>query len=262
MGEWGTGPFQNDTGADVKIVVVGLLGQGLAGQELEDTIYSICADEFAEETEAATLAMAITLHKYGHLSHEVATKAISQIERELASAPVRSRLRHLEKAKETLSSPQGKPRRPKPHVPFIAPFSPGDFFAVSTPSGRKAVVYVTGRTTESRLGDASNTVRILGEWNPSFSPSTEPDVPHLQGNEFEDPQRYFYLLLTHLPPGIEPLGRYLPVPDHRPESLKEVMADLAAKGLLKLPGPDDGRPTGGVVADWERFVVAVDKVLG
>lgn len=262
MGEWGTGPFQNDTGGDVKAVVVKLLGDGLAGQELESTIYSICADEFEEEPEAATLAMALTLHKFGHLSKELATKAINQIEGELASTPVRSRENHLLKAKETLGSPQKKPRYPKRQVPYVAPFLPGDFLAVATPSGRKAVVYVTGRTTESRIGDRSNTVRILGEWHSSFSPNDEPDVPHLQGNEFETPQRYFYLLLTHLPAGIEPLGQFLPVPDHKPQALKELLADWYARGLAKPPGPDDGRPTGGVVADWDQFIIAIEKVLG
>ncbi len=262
MGEWGTGPFQNDTGADVKAVVEGLLGDGLTGQELESTIYAICVDEFAEELEAATLAMALTLHKFGHLSNEIAIRAIDQIERELASGTVRSRRNHLLKAKETLETPQRKPRRPKRQMPYIAPFSPGDFFAVSTPSGRKAVIYVTGRSSQSRLGDASNTVRILGEWDPSFSPENEPDVPHLHGNEFENPQRYFLLLLTTPPLGIDHLGQYLPVPDPRPQGLKDLFADWYSRGLAKPPGPDDGRPTGGVVADWERFILAVEKVLG
>ena len=262
MGEWGTGPFQNDTGADVKTVVEKLLGDGLGGEELESTIYSICRDEFEEEPEAATLAMALTLHKFGHLSNEIATKAIHLIEQELASGPVRSRENHLRKAKETLGTPQKKPRRPKRQVPYIAPFSPGDFFAVSTPGGRKAVIYVTGRSSQSKLGDASNTVRILGEWDSSFSPENEPDVPHLGGNEFENPQRYFLLLLTTPPQGIEPLGRYLPVPDPRPQGLKDLFAEWYARGLAVPPGPDDGRPTGGVVVDWERFITAVEEVLG
>ncbi len=262
MGEWGTGPFQNDTGADVKSVVERLLGQGLTGMELEKAIHEYCADEFSEEVEAATLSMALTLHKFGHLSDRVAAKALKLIEHELASAPVRSRVKHLEKAKEILVSTQGKPRHPKPQVPYIAPFQPGDFLAVETPSGRKGVVYVTGRSFRSKFGDASNSVRILGEWSPSFSPEVEPDVPHLQGNEFENPQRYFLLLLTKLPTGFEHLGEYLPVPDHRPDSLKSLMAEWAEKGLAQLPGPDDGRPTGGVVADWPQFVEAVEKVLG
>lgn len=262
MGVWGTGPFQNDTSGDVRAVVVKLLGDGLFGKELESTIYSICSDEFAAEPETATLAMALTLHKFGHLSNELATEAINQIERELASDPVRSRENHLIKAKETLSLPQKKPRRPKRQVLYIAPFLPGDFFAVTTASGRKAVIYVTGRTIESRIGDVSNTVRIIGEWNSSFSPNEEPDVPHLQGNEFETPQRYFYLLLTHRPAGIEPLGQFLPVPDQTPQGLKDLLAEWSVKGLAQLPGPDDGRPTGGVVTDWEQFIVAVDKVLG
>lgn len=262
VGEWGTGPFQNDTAADVKAVIMKLLGDGLTGQELESAIINICTDEFEEETEAATLAMALTLHKFGHLSNEIAVKAINMIERELASTPVQSRENHLLKARSTLVTPQKKPRRPKRQVPYIAPFSPGDLFAVTTPSGRKAVIYVTGRSATSRIGDVSNTVRILGEYDSSFSAHSEPDVPHLGGNEFENPQRYFYLLLTSPPSGVEPLGQFLPVPDHRPESLKELMDELAAKGLVRLPGPDDGRPTGGVVADWQRFLLAVEEVVG
>lgn len=267
MGEWGNGIFQNDLASDVKSFTLKLLGDGLDGEaavaEVFRTFEQIGAVE--EETRPAfVLALAVTLHGKGFLTEAVKKETLEMIANELASQPPASRRKHLEKAAQTLHSEQKRPSRPKKLVPYIAPFEPGEYLAVELAPERpelEALVYVTGKSLPSICGDCGNYVRVLGEVPLDFDPSQKPDIPYLHGNEFENPERYFDLVLQSRPTGVRVLGRYLPVPDNRPQQLKDFMNEQEAKGNLKQLPPENGRSTGGPGVDWPRFLVAARKVL-
>lgn len=264
MGEWGNGIFQNDLASDVKSYTLKLLGDGLDGEATVAEVFRTFEEIGAVEEEtrpSLVLALAVTLHSKGFLIEELKKDALQLIEEELGSAPPASRRKHLEKAAQTLNSEQKRPARPKKLVPYIAPFEPGEYLAVEIEPALEALVYVTGKSRPDICGDCGNYVRVLGPVPPDFDPSKEPDIPYLHGNEFENPDRYFSLVLQSRPTGVRVLGRYLPVPDNRPQRLKDFMNEQEAKGNLKQLPPENGRSTGGPGVDWPRFLVAARKVL-
>ena len=267
MGEWGEGIFQNDIGADCKSVTVKLLGDGLDGAEVEAELRILLPEYFdgVEDPEAenqAILASSLTLHSYGFLEPELRLECMRRIEEELAGDASKSRRKHLEKALQQLQSDQPAQKRPKKQIPYIAPFEPGEFFAVPVSESQVGLIYVTGRTFRSICGDQSNTVRILGPLTSSFRPDVPPDVPYLSGQEFENPERYFTLKLTSRPANVKILGRYFPPPDNRPERLKLFLAEQEKLGNVRLPAAEDGIPTNGGFVDWNFFLDAVRKVIG
>ncbi len=264
MGEWGNGIFQNDLAQDVKTYTLKVLGDGLDGEAAVAEVFRTFDEMGAVEDDTRpsfVLALALTLQGKGFLTESVKAEALQVIDAELASQPPAGRKKHLEKAAQTLNTPQKRPSRPKRLIPFIAPFETGDYLAVEIEPGLEALVYVTAKGLPDICGDCSNYLRVLGAVPPDFDANQEPDVPYLHGNEFETPDRYFTLCIQQPPTGVRVLGRYLPVPDNRPQQLKDFMNEQEAKGNLRQLPPENGRATGGPGVDWPRFLVAARKVL-
>lgn len=266
MGVWGEGVFQNDVGSDCKSLAIKLLGDGLSGSEVEARMRALLPDYFdrsadLELAKQAVLALSLTLHDHGFLEPSLQMQAMAAIESERMLKISKSRQKHLQKALEKLQSDQPAQKRPKRHVPYIAPFLPGEFLGVPVSASHEGLVYVTGRGFPSVSGDRSNTVRILGPLTDSFSPNTPPPVPYLSGQEVEIPQRYFTLLLKSRPPDVRTIGRYFPPPDDRPEELKRFLAEQAHRGIIRLPADEDGVLTHGASVDWKRFLDAIRTVI-
>lgn len=180
MGDWGHGIFQNDLAQDVKTYTLKVLGDGLDGEDAVAEVFRTFEEMGAVEDDTRpsfVLALALTLHSKGFLTESVKAEALQLIDTELAIQPPAARKKHLEKAAQTLNTPQKRPSRPKRLIPYIAPFEPGDYLAVEIETGLEALVYVTAKGLPDLCGDCSNYLRVLGAVPPDFDPTQEPDDP-------------------------------------------------------------------------------------
>jgi hypothetical protein len=119
VGAWGPGLFSDDTACDVRDEYKDLVGDGLDGPAATDRLLADCAGllEDPEESGVFWLALAATQWRLGRLEERVRAAALQVIESERDllrwDDPKHrsSRKRHLAKLRQTLDSPQPKPRR-------------------------------------------------------------------------------------------------------------------------------------------------------
>jgi hypothetical protein len=180
MGAWGNKLFDDDTACDVRDEYVRLLSEGLAGPAATDRLLDRWKEATADADEGPVfwLALAVTQHKHGRLERRVKERALAVLDeelgldrwREIGHRALKSRLRHLEKVRVQLQSPQPKEKYVAPPFKDSSPWQAGDVIGYRLKSGQLALFGILG--TETHTNGISPVCELL-DWRGSEPPPAE-----------------------------------------------------------------------------------------
>lgn len=146
MGTWAVGIFGDDVAEDVRSIWIECFRVTASAKRATTMTRQQCKAEFADDDDGpvATLALALTLWKYGCLDAETREAAISVIDtgaglerwREEGAGAERARRKEYDKTKAKLLSPQppSKDGTFKPKQIEDCGLRPGDFFSLPLPT--------------------------------------------------------------------------------------------------------------------------------
>ncbi|MGQ0633301.1 MAG: hypothetical protein ACT4QC_01715 [Planctomycetaceae bacterium] len=180
MGAWGNKLFEDDTACDVRDAYVGLLTAGHAGTAATDLLLERWKNSLADADEGPVLwlALAATQHKYGRLEPRVRNRAFEVLDqglgldrwREMGARALNSRLKHLQKVRTQLESPQPKEKYVAPPFNDTCSWEAGDVVGYRLASGQLALFGVLG--TEQHAKGVSPVCELL-DWAGREPPSAE-----------------------------------------------------------------------------------------
>lgn len=213
MGTWGEAIFSDDTAQDIRDEWIDAFRATASAKKATAEVRKSSRDAFKDPDEGpvATLALALTLWKYGVLDASTKRDALAVISKkkgldlweEQGPAAVRARLKEYDKAKAKLLSkqPPSKEGTFKPKKPKDCGLKVGDVFSVPLPRPRRARAYYWVVATRRDLKMVAPIVRLLrasGVKNPQDWQNA-PTETLRDFEEFHDPNRrhefgevYFY----------------------------------------------------------------------